>query len=172
MTSQGLSFNHPIAFWLGCFALTAGVLAHFPGFSASAHQHYHMVGLPMDDTMMIGMALIPLGFLLATYGLMRRTGNLRRNLHGDPIQFHVADSVPLNRAHWLLVIVLLVALAVDVMKPATLGFVMPGMSHEYGISRENAGWLALVALTGTTIGSGVWGRFADSFGRRRWLPRS
>jgi putative MFS transporter len=166
MTSNGLSFHHPIAFWLGCVALTAGVLAHFPGFLASAHQHYHMAGMPMDDAMMIGMLLIPTGFLAATYGLMPRMSQMRRNLHGNPIQFHVADSAPLNREHWLLVVVLLVALAVDVMKPATLGFVMPGMSKEYEITKQTAGWLPLVALTGTTIGSIVWGRIADSFGRR------
>jgi putative MFS transporter len=166
MTSNGLSFHHPIAFWLGCVALVAGVLAHFPGFIASSHQGYQMAGLPMDDAMMIGMLLIPLGFVLATFGLMPRLGQMQRNLHGHPIQFHVADGAPLNREHWLLVMVLLVALAVDVMKPATLGFVMPGMSKEYVISRETAGWLALVALTGTTVGSVVWGRFADLFGRR------
>ena len=166
MSSNGLSFHHPVAFWVGCVALVAGVLAHFPGFIDSSQQGYQMAGLPVDDVMMIGMVLIPSGFLLATFGLMPRLGQLHHNLHGRPIQFHVADGAPLNREHWLLVMVLLVALAVDVMKPATLGFVMPGMSREYGISKQTAGWLALVALTGTTVGSVVWGRFADSFGRR------
>ncbi len=49
--------------------------------------------------------------------------------------------------------VLVLALTVDVMKPATLGFVMPGLTREYGISKQAAGLLALVALTGTTVGS-------------------
>ena len=137
------------------------LLAHFPGFIDSSQQGYQMAGLPVDDVMMIGMVLIPSGFLLATFGLMPRLGQLHHNLHGRPIQFHVADGAPLNREHWLLVMVLLVALAVDVMKPATLGFVMPGMSREYGISKQTAGWLALVALTGTTVGSVVWGHAAD-----------
>ncbi len=52
------------------------------------------------------------------------------------------------------------------MKPATLGFVMPGMSLEYDISKPTASVLALVALTGTTVGSVLWGRMADAFGRR------
>jgi len=166
MRAIGLSFHHPLAFWAGCVALVAGVLAHLPAFIASAHQHYHMAGMEMDHGMMIGMLLIPAGFLAATYGLMPRLSELARRLHGPPIAFHVADGVPLGRAHWLLVSVLLVALAVDVMKPATLGFVIPGMAAEYGIARERAGILALVALTGTTVGSVVWGRFADAFGRR------
>jgi putative MFS transporter len=52
------------------------------------------------------------------------------------------------------------------MKPATLGFVMPGVTREYEISKQTAGLLALAALTGTTVGSIAWGRLADSFGRR------
>jgi putative MFS transporter len=43
---------------------------------------------------------------------------------------------------------------------------MPGMTREYGISNETAGYLALVALIGTTFGSVLWGRMADSLGRR------
>jgi putative MFS transporter len=66
----------------------------------------------------------------------------------------------------MLALVLLIALIVDVMKPATLGFVMPGLIAEYRISRTTAGWLPFFALTGTTIGSILWGRAADVFGRR------
>ena len=80
--------------------------------------------------------------------------------------FHVADGVPLNSAHWKLVTVLIVTLAIDVMKPATLGFVMPGMGAEYQIPHTQASLLALVALTGTTVGSIASGRIADRVGRR------
>src|SRR5690606_27564138 len=59
-----------------------------------------------------------------------------------------------------------ITLAIDVMKPATLGFVMPGMTAEYGMGTSRASLLALFALTGTAIGSVVWGRIADRFGRR------
>src|SRR3546814_18563496 len=52
------------------------------------------------------------------------------------------------------------------MKPARLGFVIPGMSLEYSISTPTASVLALVALICTTVGSTVWGRLADVFGRR------
>ena len=128
---------------------------------------YEMVGMEMDTPMLVGMALIPLGVLLAAYGLLPRIAQLRRNLNPmQPLQFHLADGVPLNGEHWKLVMVLVIALAVDVLKPATLGFVMPGMTREYGISKETAGVLALVALIGTTVGSIVWGRLADVFGRR------
>lgn len=173
MQSNGLSFHHPLAFWLGCAAVVAGVLAHMPMFAMGQYTHWQMVGMPMDNLMLSGMALIPLGLLLATYGLMPRLEQMRQTLHGDGEHlprryqyFHIADGVPLNREHWKLVLVLVTALAIDVMKPATLGFVMPGMSAEYQISKPTASTLALVALIGTTVGSVIWGRLADVFGRR------
>lgn len=167
MKAQNFSFHHPIAFWIGCVAIIGGVLAHVPMFMMGRHTGYQMVGMEMDATMLTGMALIPLGVLLAMYGLMPRIAQMHKSLHGDShLQFHVADGVPLNREHWKLVIVLVIALAVDVLKPATLGFVMPGMTTEYEISKQTAGVLALVALTGTTVGSVLWGRMADVFGRR------
>jgi putative MFS transporter len=165
--TQNFDFHHPVAFWIGCLAIIGGVLAHVPMFMMGRYTGYQMVGMEMDATMLTGMAMIPLGVLLAAYGLMPRIGRMAKSLHGDShLQFHIADGVRLNGEHWKLVGVLVIALAVDVLKPATLGFVMPGMTHEYRISKEMAGVLALVALIGTTAGSVVWGRLADVFGRR------
>jgi putative MFS transporter len=167
MRANGLSFHHPLAFWFGCVLLVIGVLAHGPMFWMGRHTHWQMVGMPMSTGMWIGMAMIPLGLALSCYGLTPRLQRMRRTLQGgDHAYFHVADGVPLNRAHWTLVAVLVVALAVDVMKPATLGFVMPGMRSEYRIDQPTASLLALCALTGTTVGSVVWGRLGDVFGRR------
>jgi putative MFS transporter len=173
MKSNGLSFHHPLAFWLGSAAIVAGVLMHMPMFAMGRMTHWQMVGMPMDGLMIAGMALIPLGVLLSCYGLMPRLDQMRRTLHADGSHlpgrhqyFHIADGVSLNLEHWKLVLVLVAALAIDVMKPATLGFVMPGMSAEYQISKPTAGTLALVALIGTTVGSVIWGRLADVFGRR------
>jgi putative MFS transporter len=59
-----------------------------------------------------------------------------------------------------------VGLVIDTMKPATLGFVLPGLSREYAIDRSTAAFLPFVALTGTTVGSFVWGWLADVYGRR------
>lgn len=165
MSATGVAFHHPFFFWLGCLGITAGVLAHVPMFIHASHMGYHMAGMPMDTTMLVGMGLIPLGLLFATYGLLPRLQQLRVQDHHS-LHFHVADRLPLNGEHWKLVIVLIVAVAVDVMKPATLGFVMPGMTHEYEISKAAAGTLALVALTGTTLGSILWGVMADILGRR------
>lgn len=168
MKSNGLSFPHPAAFWLGCALTLAGVLSHMPMFMMGRHTHWQMVGMPMTPEMWIGMALIPVGLALSAFGMMPRLAQMREAMRGDAghVHFHVADGVALNGEHWKLVAVLVVALAVDVMKPATLGFVMPGMSAEYEISKPAASLLALVALTGTTVSSIAWGRVADLFGRR------
>jgi MFS transporter, putative metabolite:H+ symporter len=166
MKSQGLTFHHPFAFWLGCMGIIAGVLAHVPMFIHASHMNYQMVGMPMDNTLLTGMGLIPFGLLLAWYGLMPHLSALRQNNHHGSIHFHVADNMPLNNEHWKLVLVLLVTVSVDVMKPATLGFVMPGMTEEYEITKKTAGTLALIALTGTTVGSIIWGRLSDVMGRR------
>ena len=160
-----MNFNHPIAFWLGCLGITLGVLSHIPMFLHSASMGYQMVGMDMSVTMMAGMAMIPLGLLLSAYGALPKVAVIGQHID-TPLQFHVADSVPLNSEHYKLVAVLMVAVTIDVMKPATLGFVMPGMANEYSLSSQSAGVLAVVALTGTTVGSVLWGMAADNYGRR------
>jgi putative MFS transporter len=63
-------------------------------------------------------------------------------------------------------VVLTMALVIDVMKPASLGFVVPGMRAEYGVSKAMVAWLPFAALCGTVLGSLVWGWLADIYGRR------
>ncbi len=167
MAPNASLFHRPLSFWFGCALLMAGVLSHAPMFMMGQHTHWQMVGMPMSTEMWLGMALIPIGLALSCHGLMPRASptGWQPQAHSG-LHFHVADGVALNREHGKLVIVLIVTLAIDVMKPATLGFVMPGMSAEYGLPQSRAGLLALFALTGTTVGSIVWGRAADRFGRR------
>jgi putative MFS transporter len=162
-----ITFHHPLAFWLGCIVVAVGVCLHLPMYVMAAPMHFHLAGMPMDPGMLVGMVLIPAGVLLAGWGLMPRLAQVRLTAHGgNRLHWHVADGAPLNRAHWTLVAVLAIALTIDVMKPASIAFVMPGMVHEYGIGMSKAGWLALSALIGTAVGSVVWGRLADVFGRR------
>ena len=162
-----ITFHHPVAFWLGCIVVAAGVCLHLPMYVMAAPMHFHLAGMPMDPEMLLGMVLIPGGVLLAAWGLMPRRAQVRLTTHGgNRLHWHVADDVPLNRAHWTLVLVLAIALTIDVMKPASIAFVMPGMVREYGIGMSKAGYLALSALIGTAVGSVAWGRLADVFGRR------
>lgn len=74
----------------------------------------------------------------------------------------------------MLLLVLAAAITIDVMKPATLAFVAPGAAVEYGLKgplnpTANALPVALYPLsgiTGTVIGSFIWGWLSDKIGRR------
>jgi MFS transporter, putative metabolite:H+ symporter len=159
-----IQFHRPVAFWLGTSAITAGVLMHLPDFLSMSGMGYRMAGMPMSPIMIAGMWLVVAGMLLATWGLLPP----RSTAHGprSGYRVHAIDDATLTGAHWGLLFVLGVALVIDVMKPATLGFVIPGMVAEYGIPQASSGWLLVCALTGTTIGSVFWGVMADRIGRR------
>ena len=166
MTSPGIEFHRPLAFWTGSALVTAGVLAHLPDYMAAGDMRYHMAGMPMSAVMIVGMLLVAAGLPLAAWGLLppRRPGRP----DGQAVTYHLRaiDDAALTGAHWGLLLVLGVALIIDVMKPATLGFVLPGMVSEYGIPQARVAWLLICALTGTTIGSVLWGVLADRLGRR------
>lgn len=163
----GIGFRHAGAFWVGVTLVATGVLAHLPEFFGARGMGFHMAGMPMSTLMLAGMLLIVVGLALTTYGLIP-AGGLRHpsGAAGTQVFFRTMDDAPLTRAHWGLLFVLGVALVVDVMKPATLGFVVPGMRAEYGISIGQVAAFPMVALTGTTIGSLLWGLLADRIGRR------
>jgi putative MFS transporter len=123
---------------------------------------YRLVGMPLDGGMLAGMGLIILGFGLAAYGLMPPG---KRQTISDSFLLSPEDA-PLTKAHWIQIGLLAVALVIDVMKASTLGFVIPGMRIEYGLSFSGVAILPCVALLGTTLGSLIWGALADIYGRR------
>ncbi|HEV2867091.1 MAG TPA: MFS transporter [Allosphingosinicella sp.] len=151
-------------FWGACAAIALGVLLHLPMLAMAHRMGNHIVGMPMDPEMWAGMILIVGGVPAAIYGALPK----RRAPHDSHAgtMFEAPDSTPLGRWHAAVLGVLILGLVIDVMKPATLGFVLPGMSHEYGISRSTVAWFPFTALVGTTIGSFVWGWLADVYGRR------
>jgi putative MFS transporter len=151
-------------FWGACAAIAIGVLLHLPMLAMAHDMGNRLAGMPMDPKMWVGMALIVLGVPAAVFGALPR----QRASHGAEAgtNYEAPDSTPLNRWHAGVLLVLIVGLVIDVMKPATLGFVLPGMSHEYGISTTTVAWFPFTALVGTTIGSFVWGWLADIYGRR------
>ena len=153
------------AFVLGCVAVTAGVLLHLPMFLMARHMGYRMVGMPMDWGMIAGMGLIVAGVIVAAYGLLPRNLAAQRAAAGDIIIAAPEDAV-LGWAHWRLMIVLVVALVIDVMKPASLGFTVPGMISEYGVPRATVSLVPFFALMGTVVGSVLWGVIADIYGRK------
>lgn len=154
-----------LLFRLGTAAVAVGVIAHLPMFFAHADMGYMMASMRADDPLMIaGMALILLGIAFAGYGLLPADRS-EDALAGNDIVVESA-SESLGRAHWLLVGAVVVGVVIDTMKPATLGLLLPGMGEEYGLANSALALFPLSALSGTVLGSVVWGWLADVYGRR------
>jgi putative MFS transporter len=72
-----------------------------------------------------------------------------------------------------MLLVVSIAIVIDVMKPAALSFVAPGMTKEYGLKAVTnphghlpVALLPLCGIAGTVLGSLLWGWLADRIGRR------
>jgi putative MFS transporter len=153
------------AFALGCVAVTLGVCAHLPMFAMARAMHYHLAGMPMDAMMIGGMGLIVGGVFVAAYGLLPRDVGKQRAAAAN-IVVAAPEDAHLGWPHWRLMLVLVVALIIDVMKPASLGFTVPGMISEYGVPKATVSLVPFFALMGTVTGSVLWGVIADIYGRK------
>ncbi len=163
----GIAFHRAWAFWAGTVATALGVLVHLPTFFSAAAMGYRLAGMPMSGEMLVGMALICAGTPLAGWGLFPRRPRLTAPAaSGDSYHLRAMDDAALTPAHWGLLLVLGIALIVDVMKPATLGFVIPGMKREYALTALEVSLFPISALTGTVVGSIFWGALSDRLGRR------
>lgn len=165
-------FEHPAAFWLGVLACTAGVVLHLPMYFSAHHMNYVMSGMQPDAAMITGMVLIAVGLGAVVYGVLPPRGAQIRN-SARSIRVTAIDESPIRGQHIALLVVLAIAITIDVMKPATLAFVAPGFAQEYGLkSPANphgdipVSWLPLAGITGTVLGSLIWGVLGDRIGRR------
>src|SRR5437764_1765844 len=155
----------PWAFALGVFLVTGGVLLHAPMFLMGRHNHFILYGMTIGWDMVFGMAAIVAGCAVAAYGLLPR--DIARQLAASQdIVVSPPEDAPLGSAHWGLMSVLVIALIIDIMKPATLGFTLPGMMSEYHVTRATVSTFPFSALTGTVLGSVIWGWLADIYGRK------
>ncbi len=153
------------AFGLGCLAVTVGVLLHIPMFWMGHNNGFVLAGMPMDGSMIFGMYLIIAGVGVAAYGLLP-TQAAHRAQAALRISVTAPEDAKLGRAHWTLMAALTVALVIDVLKPATLGFVIPGMIKEYKATNAHVSLVPFSALVGTVSGSVLWGILADLYGRK------
>lgn len=172
MAIKGIRFEHPIAFWFGVVACSAGVVLHLPMYYDARTMGYRMAGMRPDAAMLVGMALIGVGLLAALYGLVPRdSGEIRRR--ASFLRVRALDDAPLRWTHVATLLALAVAVTIDGMKPITLSFVAPGMTKEYGLKSPlnplghvPVSWLPLAGIGGTVIGSWLWGWLGDRIGRR------
>src|SRR3982751_2070412 len=125
------------AFILGVIAVTVGVLMHAPMFLMGRHNHFVLAGMPIGWDMILGMVAIVGGVGIAAFGLLPKdiAGQLAAS---QDIVVTPPEDAPLSRAHWVLMAVLVLALIIDIMKPATLGFTLPGLMSEYQVTKSTA----------------------------------
>jgi MFS transporter, putative metabolite:H+ symporter len=171
----GLTFHHPGAFWFGAVATTVGVILHLPMYIGARNMGYHLAGMPMDTPMLIGMFLIIAGLVSSFYGLYPPSAeNTARVV--SRISVRALDEAKLTSTHVALLVVMAIAVTIDVMKPTTLAFVVPGMAQEYGLrsplnpaGEVPVAYLPLSGISGTVLGSFIWGWLGDRIGRRASL---
>ena len=168
---RGVTFHHPAAFWLGSGAVTVGVLLHLPMYTGARDMGYRLAGMPVDGPMMAGMALVLIGLAATLYGLLPSLSATTKV--ASTLRIRALDDAKLSPAHIGLLVVMAIAVTIDVMKPVTLSFVAPGFGREYGLkSALNPGgsvpvaFLPLAGITGTVLGSIIWGWLGDRIGRR------
>jgi putative MFS transporter len=165
-------FQHPVAFWSGVVACITGVVLHLPMYIGARDMHYVLAGMTPDAPMIIGMVCIVVGLGLSLYGLVP-TGSSRIRQQAQQIRVRAMDDAPIRFQHVALLVVMALAVTIDVMKPTTLSFVAPGVAKEYGLKTAAnplgsipVTWLPIAGITGTVIGSLVWGWVGDRIGRR------
>jgi MFS transporter, putative metabolite:H+ symporter len=171
-TDHWKRFEHPVAFWLAAAACTTGVILHIPMYYSARSMGYRMVGMRPDGEMIVGMVLILVGLLVALYALLPSgSGRIQKAAAG--IRVRALDDAPLRWWHIAMLVVVSIAIVIDVMKPAALSFVAPGMAKEYGLKSAvtphghiPVSLLPLSGITGTVVGSLLWGWLADRIGRR------
>lgn len=168
----GIIYRDKGAFWIGIIAVTVGVLLHLPMYLEASEVGYRLVGMPMDWPMMTGMVLIVIGLAATIYGLIPENAEDLAD-KSFSIRVGALDDVSVNKAHVGLLLVMAAAVTIDVMKPTTLSFVLPGMAQEYGLKSPvnpdgtiPAALLPLSGIIGTVLGSFIWGWLGDRIGRR------
>ena len=157
--------------WAGIAAVVAGVILHLPMYLGARNMGYRLAGMDVDAAMIAGMALIVVGLVVTAYGLVPRTAG--RDPVASRVRVKALDDAPIRPAHVGLLVVMALAVTIDVMKPVTLAFVVPGFAEEYGLKSvvnpsgsPPAALLPLAGIAGTVIGSFTWGWLGDRIGRR------
>jgi putative MFS transporter len=166
-----IRYEHPVAFWLGAALCVFGVLLHLPMYFDARSMGYVMSGMAPDPGMIAGMAMIAAGLGIAAYSLVPRRAPGSGSAGPAP-RVRALDDAPIRRQHVWLLIVMAIAFTIDVMKPMTLSFVAPGVAHEYALRPSNprsgitVAWLPFFGISGTVVGSWMWGSLGDRIGRR------
>ena len=93
----------------------------------------------MGPLMEAGMVFVIVGVIgSAVFMLLMKSRVVRSHrarVIFTPAYLELLHNAPWTRAHLYLMITLTFAVAIDVMKPATIGFIMPGLLLEYKLTK-------------------------------------
>jgi putative MFS transporter len=177
--------GHPKAFWAGVGTISVATLTAFGEFLRlkAGGTAYHLTPLmggsvlvDLVGTLLAAWAVLPRGWWehYAAQDKLRAEAELERVASAaakapKPANAEVLRAMDASRmtpTHWAMAARTYLGLIVDTMKPATLGFMLPGMRAEYHLSNSTVALFPLCALIGLTIGSVVFGALGDIVGRR------
>lgn len=169
---SGSSYEHPVAFWVGVILTSVGVIMQLPMYYMARGMHYHLAGMPVTKSMLVGMGMMLLGFGITAYGVFPKARPSRSALNN--VSITPLDDAKLRPAHLALLVVMVLVITIDGMKPAAFTFVIPGAELEYGLKgplNPHAHALPvdlypLSGIGGTMLGSFIWGWLGDRIGRR------
>lgn len=178
--------GRPRVFWLGMALVSLGVVLCFYEFLkivAQPGSEYHLTPL-----LSLGLVVDLVGTGLAAWGVLPpKLFEHRRKLGAVPTPelasdheqdgeivpvppednpLGALDDPPLTRGHLAIMLCMFAGLVIDTMKPATLGFMLPGLRDEYGLSPTVVALFPLAAVIGLTMGSVIFGMLGDIVGRR------
>lgn len=187
--------KNPVAFWAGMAVITGATAVVFWEFlnlkaEGSGYRVTPAMGaavlVDMIGTLLAAWGVLPRGWWEHYDSLQKREAEVElERLASDGVAsdgvasdgasgppppqvdaLRAMDDSRMTRSHWAMVGRTFVGLVVDTMKPATLGFMLPGMRAEYGLSSGTVALFPLFALIGLTMGSVVFGALGDIIGRR------
>ena len=158
-------------FWIGCTMVSIGMAMQLPMYFHASNMGYRLVGMRMDFSMIMGMIWMVVGLGITILGLIPEKSHI--GLNDQTLQVRALDDVPIRWPHIALLFVMALAMTLDVMKPTILSFVVPGAAIEYGLKSPvnphghvPVALLPLCGISGTIMGSFIWGWMSDHMGRR------
>ena len=173
-TKQGQNnklFRRKTLFWIGFPAVVIGVALQLPMYIDASDMGYRLAGMQMSTSMNLGMGLVVAGLFAALYSFIPPGGARRQSVY--VLEVRALDDAPINLTHIGLLFIMALAITLDVMKPTILSFVVPGVAREYGLKSPvnphgiiPVAFLPLSGITGTVLGSFLWGWLGDRIGRR------
>ena len=159
-------------FAVSVICMVAGVALHVAEYSIKADKKGFLppnatVGkLELGGMVMVTLGTISAGLFMFSFYDVAALQKERKKVVFTPAYFELLHNAEWTPAHTKICWVMLLAITIDLMKPATLGFIMPGLLAEYKLTKTQGAILPTLAISGTTMGSIIWGFMADRVGRR------